>query len=91
MLVRLGGRAREDDILLAEDWLDQIRGPREPLAKPTMANGDALRLCERLVADVAAQASSLVSHRHVRQAAISLQTSWTAVGAVIGAPSANAR
>ena len=65
MLVCRGGSAVEKDISLPENWFDQVRGSGELLTEPTMANGDAQRLCERLVVDVAAQASSLVNNRHL--------------------------
>src|SRR6476619_6548866 len=64
MLVRPRRNALEHDVLLPEDRLEQKRGPREPLAETAVANGDAERLCERLVADVTAQALSLMNDRH---------------------------
>jgi len=61
MLVRLRRNAFKHHILLPENGLEEIRGAGEALAETAVADGDAQRLCKRLVANVAAQAPSLMN------------------------------
>jgi hypothetical protein len=54
----------EYHVLPSEDRFDKICRPRQPLAEGAMADGDAQRLRRCSVADLAAQAPSLMNNRH---------------------------
>ena len=71
MFVRLCRNSVEYNILLTENGFDQIGRSREPLAELTMANRDAQRVCKRLVANIAAQASTLMSARYLHHQLLS--------------------